>query len=229
MSKSPTSSMSIDIFKDAEDVFANENLCEIKCFMDYQKSPDASFAVDKVVIYVVLLYSKDSILNKKPMPQLKDRKNKAAILAGLNPEQTEVKELIFDLISPSIRDMISDYVLHQSDPEWTERVVVSEQLDENIRIRMKPIQNRVSTPVVKKKPKAKQEDELLDNEIDIDEANDDKYILESSEKKFKLTSHADTYRGIIKKLDAIIFADNDDVKVATVKRQRRSLESMANA
>ncbi len=224
MSKSPTSSMSIDILKDPEDVFANENLCEIKCFLDYQKSPETSLDVDKVVIFVVLLYSKDSILNKKPMPQLKDRKNKAAILAGLNPEQTEVQELVFGLISSSVRDLIIDYVLYQNDPDWEERVVVEAQLDENVRARMKPIQNKTTAPTNKKKKK--QEDELLDDEMI--EADDPKYLLEAHDRKYKLTDHAERYRAIIKKLDSLIFVDNLDVKTAAVKRQRRTLESMAN-
>lgn len=225
MATTPTSSMYLDVLKYQDDVFADERLNEIKAFHDYIKNQERQFDVNAIITYVVLLYSKDSILNKKPMAQLKDRRVRAATLAGLNVEQTTVQELLFDLLSEPVRDLIIDYLLWQNDPEWTERCIIDAQLEENRRIRLKPIQNKTTTPAPKKKRKKDEEEFDIDGEVDP--TQDDNYIITASDKKFKLTTQAEEYSAMIKKLDLIIFLDHDQVKSAAIRRKRNTLESMA--
>ena len=191
--------MSIDILaKPGEDVFeACPKLKEIKCFTDYAREPESLLPVNELITYVVLLYSKDSILNKKPIDELPMRRLKAAKMAGLEAEKTSVVKDVFELESDKVADLIVRYILSQNHYEWADRCACEFQLEENLRIRMTP----------------------------ISKSDDDKKTIEASTKKDMLTTHFSKYRKQMKELDAEIFGDNENV-VAHVKKSRATLESL---
>lgn len=219
--ESITKGMRVDILS-SDSVFSIPGVSDIKCLSQYGKYQDDHFTVDEVIKFVVLLYSKDSIVNKKPMPPLHDRRAKAAILAGLKPDDINVQELLFNLISDQVRDLVLDYMIWFSDDLWMERSIVESQLDENRRMRLKPIQNK-TTVLPKKKGRKKEDDEFEDED---DQSQDDAYILSASKKKFELTDHADRYQSLIKKYDLEIFMEHEDLRNAAVRRKRVSLEAM---
>lgn len=224
MAASPTNSMYLDILRYSSDVFALDKLRDIRCFTEYKNAPEKSIDVNSLVKYVVLLYSKDSILNRKPMLQLTERRAKASTLADLNAEDQDVKDLVFGLYSKRIRDLIVDYLIHQNQLLWSERCIIEAQIQENQRIRLKPIQKKTSSKPKSRRKKDEQEEQEEEPE---DQGSDDKYVIESSDKKSSLTDHFTKYYELLKRYDLEIFTDNEDVKEAAGKRERRSLESIA--
>jgi hypothetical protein len=217
--------MYLDVLGNSENVFALDRVSEIKCFADYNKNPESSLDKNSVMKYVILLYSKDSVLNRKPMPPLSERRERAATLSGLDPDDRSVNEMVFDLLSEQIRDLILGYLIQQSQMIWTERCIVEAQIQENQKIRFKPIQNKVVTPKTRKRKASEggEEDESSQNSGD-----DDAYIINASNKKYDLTDHFDKYYELLKKYDSEIFADHENVKEVAMKRERNSLEMMAN-
>jgi len=217
---SPTATMVLDVLaaKPNEDIFkAVPKLKDIKCFTDYIKNPDPDVPTKELFTYVVLLYSKDSILSKKPMEDLPNRRLKAAKLAGLDPENEKIISNVFELqqtkttipakteddedetiYEDRISDLVGGYLIHQSNYAWSDRMATEAQLDENIRIRLKPIES----------------------------GRGDKEVIEASTKKMLLTDHFSKYREIVKKLDNEIFADHENVK-DKVKKIKVSLEGYA--
>lgn len=215
--------MYLDVLKYSDDVFALERLSDIRCFTEYRDNPEKSIDVNSLIKYTVLLYSKDSILNRKPMAQLAERRLKAARMADLDAESPKVIDLVFSLYSPKVRDLILDYLIHQNQMLWSERCIIEAQIQENQRIRLKPIQNKAVPAKPRSKPKKDEEFE----EPEQEEGSDDKYILEASNKKSSLTDHFTKYYELIKKYDAEIFGDHETEKEAANKRERKSLESIA--
>lgn len=204
-----------------KDVFSMGRIREVPCFEAYRKDPDSSLDPSKVVKYVVLLYSRDSILNRRPMPPLTERREIAAGMSDLDPSNQDVIDNLFDLYSEKIRDLIIDYLIHQNVILWTERCILEAQIQENQRIRLKPVQNKsINKPKRKKKGEEEEEDEPSLED-------DDKYLIEASNKKFALTPHFDKYYELIKKYDLEIFQDHDNVKASATTRARRTMESMA--
>lgn len=223
MQESPSASMQLDVLS-CKDPFSLRELFDIKCFLDYRDDPEESLDVNEVVKYVVLLYSKDSILNKKPMPPLDERRSKAAFMAGLDPEDQAVKDIVFDLMGPRLRTLILEYLIYQNQMIWSERCIIETQIQENQRIRFKPIQNKTASVVKKKRKKDEEEDE----EPEDNREEDDKYILDASNKKYSLTDHFKKYYALLREYDAEIFGDHDNVKaVASKRKERTSLENMA--
>lgn len=190
----------------------NRILQDVECFLNYEREPEQGLPVKELMTYVVLLYTKESFLNKKPMDPLKERRVKAANIAGLPIDSQEVKDLVFDLGSEKIRDVIIEYMISQNQMLWTERCIVEAQIEENQRIRFKPIQNKFT---VAKKDGGSTELET-----------DDKTIIEASVKKKTLTQDFSIYYELLKKYDQEIFQDHDDVK-SMVKKTRTTVESMA--
>lgn len=224
MATTATAQMYIDILKYRADVFASERLQEIQCFRDYREDPEKSIDVNALITYVVLLYSKDSILNRKPMPQLAERRHKAALMAELDPTSDPVINLIFDLGSEKIRDLILGYLIHINQLLWAERCIVESQMQENQRIRFRPIQNKKVTTAKKTRKKKDDEEDFDDGD---QEELDDNAILAASQKKFTLTEHVVKYMDLIKKYDAEIFTDHENVKESIGRTARKSLESIA--
>ncbi len=221
MTQSPSASMQLDVLgaKPGEDLLEYcPRLKDIRCFVDYLKDPDPVIDKYKLIAYVVLLYSKDSILNRKPMEDLPNRRLKAARLAGLDAENEDVIHRVFELgqteekktktdengkeyIETTYKDRISDlvcsYIIYQGHYDWSDRVAIEAQMDENLRIRLKSIES----------------------------TKGDKDIIEASTKKYLLTDHFSEYKAKLKKLDSEIFTDHENVKEKT-KRKRVTLEGM---
>lgn len=180
-------------------------LKEIVCFQEFSKI-DSGLPLRETLIYVYLLYTKDSFLNKKPMRVLSDRRIKAAKLAGFDPDSKLVVKSIFaiDTLMPEaaksheiLDDLIVKYLIHQSSHEWSDRCSIEAQMEENLRIRFKPIESDKG----------------------------DKDIIEASTKKFVLTEQFSKYKETIRKRDLEIFADHADIQKTAV-RKKTSLESL---
>ena len=214
--------MSLDVLgaKPGEDLFEYcPKLKDIRCFTDYKKDPDPAIDTNQLIAYVVLLYSKDSILNKtKPIEDLPNRRLKAARMAGLDSDNKEVISNLFELSQTydkvkktdengkeyydeiprnRISDLISDYVIYQNHWPWADRCATESQMEENIKIRFKPIESNKG----------------------------DKEIIEADGKKFSLSDHFDVYEEKLRNRDKEIFGDHDDVKGHAVKRRRVTLEN----
>lgn len=220
MPASPSASMQLDVLaaKPGDDLFeACPKLRDIRCFTEYVKDPDPAIDPQKLVAYVVMLYSKDSILSRKPMEDLPNRRLKAARMAGLDSDDSEVIYRVFELGQVTetktrqsadgknytettyhnrISDLIADYLIYQNHYPWANRMAIEAQMDENLRIRLRP----------------------------IDTSIDDDKIIGASSKKSLLTDHFDKYEEKVKNIDKEIFIDHNDVNDKLTKRKRVTLE-----
>ncbi len=180
-------------------------LKETPCFLVF-KDKNIGLPLRETILYVYLLYTKDSFINKKPLDALGTRRVKAAKIAGLDPEDQFVKENIFGTENFNqesrdnyaiLDDLIVDYLIFQNSYQWSDRCAIDAQMEENLRIRFKPIES----------------------------GKGDKDIIEASSKKFLLTEHFSKYKDIVRKLDLEIFSDHEDKRNAAVRR-KTSLESL---
>lgn len=215
--------MLIEILKHKDRPFSIRAVAEHAAFVNYKADQEQSLPLDSLVSYVILLYSKDSILNKKPMLPLAQRRKAACLEVDLDPNDENVKSLVFDLQSEKVRDMILEYLFSLNEYLWAERNILEIQIQENHKLRMKPIKNKTAQAPKKKKKPVEEEFDLDD---DDEREDDDKYLLEASDKKSKLTDHFEKYYALLKKYDAEIFGDHDNVKEA-FKKTRKTLEDMA--
>ena len=112
-------------------------------FMSAQRvaEKDDRVPIRETIVFIVLLYNKDSFLNKKPVEGLQIRTLKAAKLAGLDTESELIQKAIFYLDNESVRNCVVDYLILQSDSQWSNRCAIAAQMAENLRIRFKPIQS----------------------------------------------------------------------------------------
>lgn len=122
------------------------DITDYKCFMEFMSAQkvadkDERVPIRETIIFIILLYSKDSFLNKKPVEELQARLYKAAKLSGLDPEDEDIQKAIFYLDNESVRNTVVDYLISQSDANWSHRCAIAAQMAENLRIRMKPIVN----------------------------------------------------------------------------------------
>ncbi len=129
-----------DIFK------ACPGLKDIPCFVDFRTKAEKAPKEDRVpvretILYVYLLYTKDSFINKKPPEPLQTRNIKAAKLAGLNPDDEAIRKAILELENDSVRGIVADYLIFQNVSRWSNRCVIEAQMAENLRIRLTPIEN----------------------------------------------------------------------------------------
>lgn len=181
-----------DIFK------ACPELQDIRCFVDFYKMPEG-LPVRETICYVVLLYTKDSFLNKKPVEPLGIRRVKAAKLAGLDHEDELIERLVFGMESEALDSLVIEYLIHQSSYAWSDRCAIEAQMDENLRIRFKSIESDKG----------------------------DKDVIEASTKKFLLSEHFAKYHETLKKRDLEIFLGHDEVRDSAVRKSRKtSLESL---
>ncbi len=121
-------------------------ICDIKHFAEFLNKQRAAEEIDRVpvretIVYVILLYAKDSFLNKKPVEALQTRIIKAAKLAGLDGEDESIQKAVFYLDNPYVRDLVVDYLISQNVSNWSNRCALEAQMAENLRIRFKPIQS----------------------------------------------------------------------------------------
>lgn len=194
--------MNIDIlrFVGSSDILRDcKQLAEIDCFVKYVGKPESSIHVNKVIAYVILLYSRDSFLNKKPLDELRVRKIKASKMADLDSENEGVAKALFELRSEPILELITGYLIHQSNFAWMELVALQSQMEESIKLRMRPID---------------------------EEGNKEKDVIEAFNKKAVATKHSQDWFNMSKGYEAEIFVDHEDVKSQN-KTQRSSLERYA--
>lgn len=117
----------------------------IRCFVDFMSAQKLAEKDDRVpiretIIYIVLLYSKDSFLNKKPVEHLQNRILKAAKFSGLDADDESIQKAVFDLENEDVRNTVVDYLIEQNEANWSHRCAIAAQMRENLRIRFKPIE-----------------------------------------------------------------------------------------
>jgi len=192
--------MAIDILRHTKstDIMSDcKELAGIEAFVKYVQDPESGIPITPLFVYVVLLYSKDSFLNKKPIEDLGRRRAKAASLADLDAESTSVQSEVFELASDKVVDLILGYLIHQNYPTWVERCVIESQMHESQRIRIKSVNESKDTD-----------------------------LMRAFERKAILTRHYEEWHNILKKYDAEIFADHEQLQ-AHAQRKRMTIESIA--
>lgn len=117
--------------KDIKGLQQLNEFCSVKKYLPLQST----------LRYIILIYSKDSFLNKKPMRPLPERQDKAARLAGFERTKNEkyhsqVRFALFELNSEQIFDFVFNYLIYQKSHVWSEICALEYQLAENQRIRM---------------------------------------------------------------------------------------------
>jgi hypothetical protein len=122
---------------------------------------------------------------------------KAAKTAGLDPDAKKIQEKILGLGSEALRELIFQFLIYQSNYSWSNRCAIEAQMDENIKIRLKPIESDKG----------------------------DKDIIDASTKKNLLTEHFAEYQDTIRKLDNEIFSDHETIRDSSV-RKKTTLESL---
>lgn len=93
---------------------------------------------DKLVRYLVILYSYDSFLNKKNPTPLGERKKKALAFAGIENSEIITANLL-DLENDVVLLMVQDFLIAQRNNIWTEIATTEQQYEEAIRLRLQPI------------------------------------------------------------------------------------------
>ena len=100
--------------KDIKGLRALNDFCSVKVHLPFIQT----------VKYIILLYSKDSFLNKKPMRPLEERQHKAAHIAGFPKDgdkyHSQIRHVLFDLTSEQIFEFVFNYLIYQNDYVWSE-------------------------------------------------------------------------------------------------------------
>ena len=146
-----TSSMEIDILsvEGNKDVLHEiKSLNRIESFKNYKGTLGGGMDRNKVIKYIVLLYSKDSILNEKVAVPLEDRQLKAADLAKFDRDKNNnfkdkrVQEWLFELKNDEIFEMVFEFLIFLDDALWREIVTLEHELKEYHMLRMKPLEGK---------------------------------------------------------------------------------------
>lgn len=135
-SESLTKDMRIDVLPyldgDGSLIQYLPELEDYQSFVDYIEHPLHGLPANKVIAYIILLYSSDSILNGHPMPDLKERMERAAELSGFPKSKKgfrqEVNDILFTLEDEDHRllNMVFEYLVKQNNLEW-EEIVATER------------------------------------------------------------------------------------------------------
>jgi len=142
--KPDTSSMRVDpgLIVDRDDVYTfMPQIDSLKLLENEVMAKKLSFV--KLVKYVIFLYSEDTVLNIRPLRELKDRKQRAAILSGFMYRKGSVDfpktidDMVFNLGWESFFNVVMEYYQYQS-PVWAEISTLQQQIWENHRFRMMP-------------------------------------------------------------------------------------------
>lgn len=200
-SESLSKDMAIDVLKysNSDDILRDcKKLNEIECFRIYREKPELSLNYNKVIVYVVLLYSRDSYLSQKPIEDLSVRKSKALKDTGFDIENPSVRSLLCELKSEPVVDLVVRYLVYQSNFAWSELIALESQMAESLRLRLRP----------------------------IDEDNKDKDLIDAFTKKASMTRFSQEWADMLKKMEQEVFADHDDAKVSNA-RKRVTIESLA--
>ncbi len=208
MQESPTKESRFDVcaIPDGENVLHNiPQLKKVKAFVDYKGSTKGGLNQDKVIKYIVLLYSDDSPLSKKPLAPLEDRKYHAADMAGFKREKKtedfreKIIEQLFLLNDEDVVNMVIEYLTMLHNDVWSEIVITQQELEEYRRIRIAPVS-----------------------------AQYDKDLIMAIEKKDKLRASCDDMIKKLKEYTDIFYGDHNDLKSKS-KKQRITLESKAKS
>ena len=204
MDKQPslTEGMSIDILSECDDLFEKfHELTNIVEMVNYMKGGDKGKWKSKVIKYIVLLYSFDSILNKRPVIELNERKMKAADMVGFTRHkggdfEKRTKEL-FDLDDSNYIDMVFGFLKYQNETLWKEIVATEGMVDQYIKGMMQV--------------------------VDMD---DDKKALEALNVKSKLRQEVRNMNQDLKDMYRQFYKDHSDVQEKVVtKKKSDSIES----
>lgn len=199
--KTPTEGMVIDVLSavDGEDLVQKfSQLKRIKTISMYGGSLEGGFDRNKIIRYIVILYSVDSFLNKKPVIPLQERQFRAADLAGFNRDKDghfkEVVETgIFQLQDQKVFEMVFQYLVFQHNILWREICTCESELEEFHRLRMKPV-----------------------------EGDDDKDIIAANEKKDKLWKGCQDRIKYLEACYSKFFNDDSEIKSHTKKAMKRN-------
>jgi hypothetical protein len=199
--KTLTEKMAIDILSaiDGEDLLHKfPQLRRVKAMADYGGSLGGGFDRNKIIRYIVILYSADSFMNKKPVVPLQERQYKAADLAGfIRDQEGRFKEVvetsIFQLQDPKVFEMIFQYLMFQHNVLWREICTCEHELEEFHRLRMKPVV-----------------------------ADDDKDIIAANEKKDKLWKGCQDRIKYLESCYSKFYNDDAEMKTHTKKAQKRN-------
>jgi len=218
--ESRTKSMQFDVdsVPDGEDIISRmKELEEIKAFTSYKGTLGGGIDRNKTVKYVVLMYSHDSIFNKKPAYEVSERQMRSADLAGFPRNRNgefddKVIEKLFYLQDEEILNMIVEYLYYQRKPIWREIVTCEQELQEFTRLRMKPVDN-----VVIKRGKTETSQSTVS----------DKDIIAGAEKKDKLWKGCQDRVKYLKECYAEFFMDDAGLRNKIETAKPTSLESLA--
>ena len=128
----------------------------IRTFSNLDGSPDNQIWRNKAINYMIWLYSVDTMLNVKPVEPLKDRKLKAAHLAGFRIDDETNRfddKVILDLMELAdheFQEAVVQYLIHQKDELFSENIVCEEQHHELMRLRLVPADSAAEADAKKK-------------------------------------------------------------------------------
>ncbi len=134
--------MAINPFEIKSYTEARKYLKEIKGLRDLNEFCTTKLYIPFVhtIKYILLLYSEDSFLNKKPMRPLEERQLKAAHIAGFEKSDDkyhpQVRHMLFDLTSEQVFEFVFNYLVYQKNYIWSEICALEYQIVENQRLRM---------------------------------------------------------------------------------------------
>lgn len=151
----------------------------------------------KLMRYIVVLYSYDSFLNlRNPLP-LSQRKQRALSFAEIEASDDITNELLL-LENDLILKMVQDFLIAQRNNLWTEIVTTEQQYEEAVRLRLQPIKR----------------------------ADKDKEQLTAADLKKKLRLDCKEMQVDLDRFYKQFFLDHDDVK-NKVREKATTLEAMA--
>lgn len=113
----------------------------IRTFSNLGDSPDNVIWRNMAVNYMIWLYSVDTMLNVKPVEPLKDRKLKAAHLAGFriddetNRFDAKVILDLMELADKEFQEAVVQYLISQKNELFSEIITCEEQHHETMRLR----------------------------------------------------------------------------------------------
>lgn len=146
--ESPSACMTIDVLsvEAGQDVLNSiKGLNRIEEFRCYGGSLNGGLDRNKVIKYIVLLYSKDTILNERiPIP-FAERQMKAHDYAGFDRIKKtgeinqEIEDRLLLLNDDDLFDMVFAFMRFQNYNEWREIITLEHEIEELHKLRMRPI------------------------------------------------------------------------------------------
>lgn len=168
--KSKTENMIIDVDSIPEGenaVYEIEFLSNINSWVNVETD---LIPKDKLVRYLVVLYSYDSFLNQRnPLP-LSERKQRALSFAGIEPSNDVTDQLLL-LENDGVLLMVQDFLVAQNHNLWTEIATTEQQYEEAIRLRLQPIKtgatDKVQLDAATKKKALRLDCKEMQGDIDV--------------------------------------------------------------